>query len=164
MAFDAYLQIEGIEGESTDAGHEGWIQLKAFSHNVSNETTGQSGGGHHTGGRATHSDVVVTKPLDGSSPNLSLACCQGKSMAKATIDLCRSGASGTDVVPYQKVELSDVVITSVAPLANEATDFPHETLSLTYGTISWTYTKTDITGNPAGEIVTGWDLKKNIAL
>ena len=85
-------------------------------------------------------------------------------MAKATIDLCRSGASGTDVVPYQKVQLSDVVITSVSPLANESTNFPHETLSLTYGTISWTYTKTDITGNPSGEIVTGWDLKRNVAL
>ncbi len=164
MAFDAYLQIEGIEGESTDAGHEAWIQLQSFTHKVSNEATGQSGGGHHTGGRCNHGDVVVVKPIDSSSPNLALACCSGKSHPTLVIELCRSGASGSDAVPYQKIELTDVVITSVTPAANDATPFPSETVAFTYGSITWTYTKTDITGNPAGEIVTGWDLKRNSAL
>ncbi len=164
MAFDAYLQIDGIEGESSDAGHEKWIQIQSFNHAVANETTGQSGGGHHTGGRCSHSDIVIVKPLDSASPNLSLACCSGKSHPELTIELCRSGASGTDAVPYQKIELTDVVITSVAPVASQSSDFPAETVTFTYGTITWTYTKTDITGNPAGEIVTGWDLKRNTAL
>ncbi len=164
MAFDAYLQIEGIEGESHDSAHENWIQLQSYQHDVKNETTGQSGGGHHTGGRCIHGDIIVTKPLDSASPNLSLACCQGKSHPTAVVELCRSGGSGTDAVPYQKIELTDVVITSVKPVASESVQFPMEEVSLTYGTITWTYTKTDITGNPAGEIVTGWDLKKNIAL
>lgn len=164
MAFDAYLQIEGIEGESHDSGHEGWIQIQSFTHNVSNEVTGQSGGGHHTGGRCTHRDIVITKPVDSSSPNLNLACCVGKSHPTLRIELCRSGASGMDSVPYQVVDLTDVVITGVTPVADQTTDFPHEKVSFTYGTISWTYTKTDITGKPAGEIVTGWDVKRNTSL
>ena len=161
MAFDAYLQIEGIEGESTDSGHEGWIQLRDYSHNVTNETTGHSGGGHHTGGRCHHADISITKPMDASSPNLLLACCQGKSHPTATIELCRSGASGTEMVPYQKVELKDVVVTSITPQGSEGSDFPTESVTLCYGTITWTYTKTDLTGNPTGEIVTGWDLGAN---
>ena len=164
MAFDAYLKIEGIEGESHDAGHEKWIQLQSYSHIVRNETTGQSGGGHHTGGRCTHSDVIVIKPIDSSSPNLALACCLGKSHPTLIVELCRSGASGTDAVPYQKVELTDVVVTSVKPVANETTQFPSEEVTFTYGSIKWTYTKTDIAGKPCGEIVTGWDLKRNTAL
>lgn len=27
MAFDAFMKIEGVQGESLDAGHEGWIEL-----------------------------------------------------------------------------------------------------------------------------------------
>jgi type VI secretion system secreted protein Hcp len=27
MATDAYLQIDGIKGESADSGHQGWIEL-----------------------------------------------------------------------------------------------------------------------------------------
>ena len=164
MAFDGYIQIEGVEGESHDSGHEKWIQIQSFSHAVPNDVTGQSAGGHHTGGRCRHGDVVVSKLFDSTSPNLLLACCQGKSHPKAIIELCRSGASGTDVVPYQRIELTDVVFTSVVPLASEALSFPEEKVSMTYGTISWTHTKTDISGKPQGEIVTGWDMKRNTAL
>ncbi|MBD3317601.1 MAG: type VI secretion system tube protein Hcp [Chitinivibrionales bacterium] len=164
MAFDAYLQIEGIEGDATDANHLGWIQLQSYSHNVKNETTGQSMGGHHTGGRCHHEDILVIKPLDGSSPSLALACCQGKSHPSAVIELCRSGASGLDMVPYQKVELTDVVVTGVAPKAGENDEFPIEQIRMTYGSIKWTYTKTDTSGRPTGEVVTGWDLKQNTNL
>lgn len=164
MAFDGYLQIEGIEGESTDVAHEKWIQIQSYSHSVNNEVTGQSGGGHHTGGRCHHGDVTIVKPMDCSSPKLLLACSQGKSHPTATIDLCRSGASGAESVPYQKIEFTDLVVTSVTPQAIEGADFPTETVSFTYSTIKWTYTKTDTTGNPAGEVVTGWDLKKNTTL
>lgn len=164
MAFDGYLQIEGIEGESHDVNHENWIQLQSYSHVVSNETTGHSGGGHHTGGRCVHGDITISKPLDGASPTLVLACCQGKSHPTATIELCRSGASGVEAVPYQKIELTDVVVTSVTPQGVEGAPFPTETVTLTYSSITWTYTKTDLDGTPTGEIVAGWDVKKNTIL
>jgi type VI secretion system secreted protein Hcp len=164
MALDAYIQIEGIEGESTDANHIGWIQLMSYSHSIQNETTGQSGGGHHTGGRVMHGDLTLVKSMDASSPILMLACCQGKSHPTATLELCRSGASGIDAIPFQKVELTDVTITSVTPQANDGGGFPTETFTLTYRTITWTYTKTDTTGNPTGEVTGGWDLAANKTL
>jgi len=159
MSFDAYLQIKGIEGDCTDKKHEKWIQLQHFAHSVHNEITGQSAGGSHTGGRCHHSDISISKPMDGSSPNLYLACCQGKSHPTAVIELCRSGGSGTDAVPYQKIELTDVVITSVAPAASSG--IPTENVTMTYGTIKWTHKKTDLAGKPTGEVVTGWSLKVN---
>ena len=161
MSFDAYLKIEGIDGESTDSIHTDWIQLLSYSHNVSNETTGKSQGGSHMGGRCQHGDVSIVKSIDSSSPTLALACCQGKSHPTATIEICRSGASGVDTVTYQKIELTDVVITSVSPQAVGGADFPSEAVSIGYGSIKWTYTKTDSKGTPKGEIVTGWDLVQN---
>lgn len=34
MAADAYLQIDGIKGESADSGHQAWIELMSASWGV----------------------------------------------------------------------------------------------------------------------------------
>ncbi|WP_172679508.1 type VI secretion system tube protein Hcp, partial [Pseudomonas syringae group genomosp. 3] len=31
MAFDAFIWIDGIAGESRDSAHEGWIEATAFN-------------------------------------------------------------------------------------------------------------------------------------
>ena len=36
MAYDAFLKIDGIEGESNDKTHKGEIELSSFSWGVSN--------------------------------------------------------------------------------------------------------------------------------
>jgi type VI secretion system secreted protein Hcp len=165
MAFDAYLKLDGVEGQAEDAKHEKWIQLTSYSHSIHNETTGsQSAGGSHMGGRCQHNDIVIGKHVDGTSPMLMLACCQGKSHPKAVIELVRSGGSGVDAIPYQKIELTDVVIKSVCPSGAEESRFPVEAVSFSYATIKWTVTKTGKDGKPAGEIVSGWDVKKNTKL
>ncbi|VXB25437.1 hypothetical protein MASSI9I_20296 [Massilia sp. 9I] len=38
MAADAYLQIDGIKGESADFGHQGWIELASASWGVTQPT------------------------------------------------------------------------------------------------------------------------------
>jgi type VI secretion system secreted protein Hcp len=165
MAFDAYLKLDGVEGQADDAKHEKWIQLLSYSHSIVNETTGMhSAGGAHMGGRCQHNDIVLTKQIDGTSPMLMLACCQGKSHPTATIELVRSGGSGVDAIPYQKIELTDVVVKAVCPMGADGSSFPTENVSVTYATIKWTVTKTSKEGKPAGEIVSGWDLKKNTKL
>lgn len=165
MAFEAYLKLDGIEGQATDSKHEKWIQLISYQHSIINETTGQkSSGGAHTGGQVVHHDVGIVKNMDGTSPTLSLACCQGKSIPTAIIELVRSGGSGTDPVPYQKIEYTNVVIKAISPNGDVHASFPTEALSFTYSSIKWTHTKTGKDGKPQGEIVGGWDLEKNTKL
>jgi type VI secretion system secreted protein Hcp len=165
MAFEAYLKLDGIEGQATDAKHEKWIQLLSFSHSIQNETTGQkSSGGAHMGGQVVHHDVQVVKQMDGTSPMLMLNCCQGKALPKGVIELVRAGGSGTDPVPYQKIEFTNVVVKSVSPVGEDQTRFPTEAVAFTYDTIKWTHTKTGKDGKPQGEIVAGWDLQKNTKL
>jgi type VI secretion system secreted protein Hcp len=165
MAFDAYFKIDGVEGQAEDTKHEKWIQLLSYNHSIFNETTGMhSAGGAHMGGRVQHNDIVLSKQIDGTSPMLMLACCQGKAHPTAVIELVRAGASGNDAIPYQKIELTDVVVKSVSPMGADGSSFPTESVSLTYATIKWTVTKTGKDGKPAGEIVSGWDLKKNTKL
>jgi len=163
MAFDAYVKFEGIEGESTDAGHENWIEILSYSHGMQQDATIASSGGMHTGGRVSHSDITLVKTLDGSTPNLQLACCQGKSIPTVEIEFCRAGGD-TRPVPFLKISLTDAVLTSVSAQATGGSDFPTEEVTLTYKTVQWSYTKTDTKGNPTGDVVAGWDLIQNTKL
>lgn len=74
MAIDAYLQIEGIKGESADSAHPGWIEVTGINWGVHQprSATASTGGGH-TAERdpATFNfmsgDVMVMEPHKGGS-------------------------------------------------------------------------------------------------
>jgi type VI secretion system secreted protein Hcp len=48
MAIDAYLQIDGIKGESQDSSHQGWIELLSAEWGVlqPKSATASTAGGH----------------------------------------------------------------------------------------------------------------------
>ena len=76
MAFDGYLNIEGIPGESTDRMHAAWIEIISFRHEVSQpagSATSRIGG--RTGARVDIQDFMINKVIDKSSPMLHLYCC-----------------------------------------------------------------------------------------
>jgi len=78
MAVDAYLQIEGIKGESQDAAHKDWIECLNVHFGVDqprSPVTSTSGG--HTSARADFDDVVVPKLADLSTPLLLQHCAMG---------------------------------------------------------------------------------------
>ncbi|RMP05581.1 hypothetical protein ALQ31_03184 [Pseudomonas amygdali pv. morsprunorum] len=79
MSFEAYLQIEGIPGETLSEGYENWIELQDFDLSASQtaSATATSAGGA-TSGRAYLSDLLVRKLVDNATPKLHEACCSGK--------------------------------------------------------------------------------------
>ncbi len=70
MSFEAYLQIEGIPGETLSEGYENWIELQDFDLSASQtaSATATSAGGA-TSGRAYLSDLLVRKLVDNATPN-----------------------------------------------------------------------------------------------
>ncbi|MBT8342262.1 MAG: type VI secretion system tube protein Hcp [Desulfatitalea sp.] len=62
MAFDAFMQIAGIGGESRDDKHQGWIELIRYGIGLRQtvSTTVSSAGGA-SAGRANFSDFLVRK-------------------------------------------------------------------------------------------------------
>jgi hypothetical protein len=79
MAVDAYLQIDGIKGESQDSTHRDWIECLNVHFGVDqprSPVTSTSGG--HTSARADFDDVVVSKLADLSTPLLLQHCAMGK--------------------------------------------------------------------------------------
>jgi type VI secretion system secreted protein Hcp len=162
MAFDVFLKIDGIPGESTDDKHKDWIELLSFNHGLSQPSAGsRSTSGGAASGRCDHQDFSVVKALDKSSPKLALFCCNAKHIDKINVELCR--ATG-DKQKYMEYNMSNVIVSSVRPggssKGNES--LPVEEVSFNYGKIEWVYTETDhATGKPKGNVKTNWDLIAN---
>jgi type VI secretion system secreted protein Hcp len=78
MAFDGFMQLNGIEGESTDTKHKGWIEISDCNMEIMQRvsTTASSAGGA-SAEKADFSNLRFTKLMDKSSPQLALACAKG---------------------------------------------------------------------------------------
>ena len=71
MAFDAFLKIDGVPGESTDDKHKDWIEVLSFNFGESqpSSATASSAGGATTE-RVNFQDFGVVKHIDKSTPKL----------------------------------------------------------------------------------------------
>jgi type VI secretion system secreted protein Hcp len=162
MAFDAFLQISTIPGESTDDAHADWIEVLSYSHGVAQPASGSvSSGGAISAERCDHSEFSIVKSLDKASPKLALACSNGEHIDEIKMELCRAGG---DKNKYMEYKMEGVLVASVRPGGSSQAEesLPLEEVSFRYNKISWTYTETDHkTGQPKGDVVTWWDLQTN---
>ena len=80
-----------------------------------------------------------------------VAVCGQDYGSSATLEVCEADSNDP---AYFKVELEDVIITSVRPSGTPSAGdpVPTEEITLNYGTIEWTYVAAD--GNT---IYAGWD-------
>lgn len=152
---DYFLDIEGIEGESRDRGHEGEIDIVAFSWGVSNSGSAASGTGARTG-KATFEDFQFTLPVSIASPELFIATATGRHIPQAVLTVRRSGAEQQE---YMKVTLTDVVITSYSSAA-EGGD-PTEKVSLSFGKVEFEYRPQNSDGSLGTPVKAGYDLQAN---
>src|SRR5580765_8167047 len=112
MAFDAFLKIEGIDGESTDDKHKGEIEISSFSWGVSNPGSFASGGGGGSG-KVSFQDLHFTATTSKASPKLFLFCATGEHFKKATLT-CRKagGESQGSRAEFLYVKMEDVLVSS----------------------------------------------------
>jgi type VI secretion system secreted protein Hcp len=172
---DFYMKLSnGLDGESQDSKHQNWIELLSFSHDIkqpASATVGTAGGG--TTARTQHGDYTISKYVDISSPKLYEFASSGQHVDTVSIEMMR--AAGADRVKYMQVDMTDVVISMVAPSGGatatdstqnvDETQFPVETVKLNYSQIKWTYTQQKREGGTAaGQKTGGWSLKEHKAV
>ena len=106
--FDAFLELKGVEGESTDSKMKGKIEVDSFSCSAQQTGTQHHGGGGGAG-KVKISDWHFTKHYDKSSVLLWLSCCTGTHYEQAILT-CRK--AGGEQESYLKIKLKDVLISS----------------------------------------------------
>jgi type VI secretion system secreted protein Hcp len=160
MAFDAFLKIDGIPGESTDAKHKDWIEVTQFNQSMSQpaSATASSAGGA-TAERVDFGTFDIQHLLDKASPKIYEACATGKHIKDVTLEICRAGG---DKLKYLEVKLEQVVISSIESSGTAGDGFPTETVKFSYGKIKWTYSQQKrADGTSGGNVNAGWDLTAN---
>ena len=139
MAFDAFLKIDGIDGESLDKFQKGSIEVESFSWGVVNLGSASGGGGG--AGKAVPQDFHFTQKVSKASPNLMLACCTGKHLKKAVLTVRKAGASrGGQPQDFLVIKLADCLVSSFQPAGEGSGDEgPEESISLNFVKIDFSY-------------------------
>src|SRR5260370_41963139 len=76
-AVDAFIKFDGIQGESTKPGHQGWIEVLSYNFGVT-QTGAMSHGIGGGEGKASFHDLSFTHKMDKASPALMSATGTGK--------------------------------------------------------------------------------------
>jgi type VI secretion system secreted protein Hcp len=156
MAFDAFIKIPGVDGESTRKGFEKQIAILSFSLGASNPSSIGHGGGGGSG-KASISSFNLMKHSDITSPLLFQACCQGSHYDKVTVSLNKAG--GKAPLNFLVYEFEQVFVDSVQWSGSSGgDDTPVESVSLSFGKMSVTYTAQNADGTKGATKVGQWDL------
>ena len=155
---DFFLKLGDIEGESDDDTHSKEIQLTSFGFGVSNSGAGGYGGGSGAS-KANVQDIIFTKLVDQSSPNLFQACATGKHFDDATITIRKAG--GDAPVEYLVYKLTEVFVSSHNVSGHDGGGIAQESGSLNCSKIEMTYNPQTAEGAGGGANVKGYDIKAN---
>lgn len=162
MAWDAYLTVEGVSGESQREGHEGEIELISFNlgaHNPSGVGTGKGGGT----GTVSLSSFTVIKKTDASSAELFQHCCTGEHFPTAVLTMYKSGG-GAGALAYLVYEFEEVFVDDIQWSGSEGGDnIPIESVSFSFGKIIITYTEQNADGTAGGDHMGSWDVRMGVA-
>jgi type VI secretion system secreted protein Hcp len=126
-AVNAYLYIDGVAGDATDAGHRGWIEVSSFQWGAGRGIGSPTGGSADRESSAPSvSEIVVTKASDKASPMLSRCAATGCRYGSAILETRKAGG-GEQMARYA---LSNVTISGYQP--SSGGDRPSESLSLNF--------------------------------
>jgi type VI secretion system secreted protein Hcp len=133
MAVDYFLKLDGIQGESADEKHTGWIQLMSFSLGAS-QVTSVAGTGGSGAGKADLSDFSIMKYLDKATAPTFKALVMGTHIKSGNVEAVKAGAGGK---PFLKYDFQEMFVTSQQLSASS--EIPTESVSFSYNQIKVEY-------------------------
>ena len=158
MAVDMFIKIGALKGESRDDKHKEEIDVLAWSWGMSNSGSAHVGGGAGAG-KVSVQDLSFTKYVDKSSPDLMLACCNGKHFDDATLTVRKAGENPLE---YLKLTLEELIVTSVSTGGSGGEDRLTENVTLNFAKVKVEYKDQDAKGAGKGTAQMGWDIAGNV--
>jgi type VI secretion system secreted protein Hcp len=155
-----YMYIDGVNGDVTAKGYEGWINVSTVQEGMSQVVDLRTGGGGSLA-KVEVLDTTIVKVLDSTSPVLRQKLTESKAIPSVIISIVATADAA--FVEYFRIELEKVYLTSISMSAS-GLEAPVEDMSVAFETIRWIYTPIAKDGTPGSQIVTGWDLVTNTPL
>ncbi|MCA9192384.1 MAG: type VI secretion system tube protein Hcp [Planctomycetales bacterium] len=157
-----YLKVGEITGESTDEGHQGWINLLSVGTYMTRPMViGASGSTRHRSS-VRLGDLTCIKEVDASTPKLQEALADGTSFPKVCVDLCTS-SEGSQRIPYLTWELANARVTSYSiDATTDGEDLPTEQIAFNFEKIKVTYDRLDKNNKSLGKVEFTWNLESGV--
>jgi type VI secretion system secreted protein Hcp len=155
MASDMFLEIEGIKGESADDKHKDQIELMSWSWGLSQTSSMASGTGGGAG-KVNFQDFHVQKLYDKASPNLLMACAEGKHIKSIKLHQCKAGGKKEE---FLTITFSDCFISNLQPGASG--EVVTEAMSFAFAKCKVEYKPQKADGSLDAAVTGGWDVKAN---
>jgi type VI secretion system secreted protein Hcp len=159
MAFDTYMKIAALDGESTAAGAEKQIEIFSWSWGASNPSTIGPGKSGISAGRVSVSSFNVMKKTDKTSPTLFAKCCAGKDFDTITVTM-RKAAGDAGQKPFLVYTFTNCLVESIQWSGSSGgDDTPTESVSIAFAKVDMAYSVQDTKGGTVGDPVkASWDL------
>jgi type VI secretion system secreted protein Hcp len=157
VAFEYFLRIDGIPGESTDKKHAGEIAVESFSWGAAQTGTGGAGGGGGAG-KVQIQDLHVIGRTSKAAPPLFLACATGTHVKSAVLSARKAGSKGPG--DFLTFSLSDVLVRTYQ-IAGSESEPPRDSVSLSFAKIEIEYKEQKADGSFGASTKAGWDLTKS---
>ena len=152
-----YMHVEGLNGDVTAEGHNGWISVSSVDFKATRfikTQVGKTVDRHNSVPR--FSEVTIYKRLDSGTTNLFQALCENEVMDKIQIDVCGSGKS---LDPFVNYTLYDVAVSEHRHIIIDGS-IPTEEVKLNYTKMEISYIGNDRTHTSKSPMRIGYDLEK----
>lgn len=161
MSTGIFLNLGDIKGESTDKNHKDWIELRSVNFGISNNAQVTSSGQRKLNkGTASFSYIHCTKVMDISSVKLLSAVAQGNFLKNVKLSVCTMFEN--ELHPYAELEMDECMISSISENADKDGGYPHESFTIVFSKIKWTFTPLTPEGKKGNKVgPEGWDLIQN---
>lgn len=154
-----FLKLEGIDGESIDENHKGWIEMAKFTWVVDANVTFEIGQGGQAKQAHIH-EISFSKFCDKSSVTLWKNCTTGKHIPRGIVSCMK--LDGETRVEYLKIDLKDIMLKKVN-WSGAAEDVLTEDVDIVFAEFKQTYTLQQDLGGAGGGREFGFNIQTSRA-
>ncbi|ELV5025780.1 type VI secretion system tube protein Hcp [Salmonella enterica] len=161
MATNLFMKIDGIDGQSSDSLHKGWIEIEGFTFGAhNNNRMGDSYYPQLTTSSSQATPVTVSKAMDNSSTEICKRVLEGTEVKK--IELVSCVMQQGKVTDHAKIELEKCSITSCNFAVDAGDGHIYESVVISYGKVTIAVTPLkDKDGKACGKAVMDYDFIEN---
>lgn len=155
-----FLYREGIQGEVSDSGYTGWMDILTFTWNVNRKiTSATSTQGDRESANAVIGDLKITRLMDKATPKIFIeaACGMGK---EVKLVQTKTG-TGTGAQAFIEYTLKNAIISRYEVIAINDDVRPREEITISFVDVEVKYTAFDEDGNAEAPIAVGFNTATN---
>ena len=158
MAFDCFLKLDGIPGESADSKHKGEIDVMSYSFGATQTGSFAYGGGGGAG-KVQFQDFHFVMKMSKATPKLFLACANGEHLKSAILTVRKAGKEAQE---FYNVKFTDILVSSYTTGASGGGDeVPTEQISFNFTKMEMEYKEQKADGSLSGGVKAHYDAKIN---